>query len=463
MEHLKDLALSVVEEGLKLGASFVDIRIEDAEHTSISLRDGVVEAMAGGRDTGAAVRVLYRGAWGFSYTSRLTHEGLRATLEGALAAARAASERVKSPVRVAELPALEDRVLWKPKVNPLDVDSEVKVSDLLEVHRLIAENDEVKTVTIKYADGSERKIYASSDGRLLEEGRSMAWAYFWVTGRRGDVQASAREEIGSIEGYTLFDRWSPEELASKLVDRVVKQLGAKTPRGGVFPAVLAPNVVGVFVHEAFGHLAEADLTLAGSAVRDKFGEKIASSLVTIVDDPTLPGGFGTYKYDDEGAEARPAVLIEGGVMRGVMTDREFAARLGVEPTGNARAESYRVPPLIRMRNTVMRPGDMSVEELFEGIGFGYYLVSFRGGQANMDGTFQVGIQEAYEIVNGEIGEPVRNMSISGNTLETLAKVDGVAKDFSLEYGRCGKGQSAFVSDGGPHIRVRAITIGGAGR
>jgi len=141
-------------------------------------------------------------------------------------------------------------------------------------------------------------------------------------------------------------------------------------------------------------------------------------------------------------------------------NREYAKILNVKPSGIARAESCKVPPLIRMRNTVLLPGDYSKEELFEDIKFGYYLVSFRGGQANLDGTFQVGVQEAYEIVKGEVGDPVRNMSISGNTLETLALIDAVAKDFELSYGICGKGQAVFVSDGGPHIRVKKITIGG---
>ncbi len=447
---------------MKLGAGFADIRVQDDSYTSISLRDGVVESMSSGRDHGAAVRVLYGGAWGFSYTSRLDSEGLRSALKRAFSAARAASSYIRRPARVVLLDPIRDVVEWKPKVNPLDIDPSSKLSVLKEVHSLISSEKTVKTVSIKYMDGVEHKIYASTDERLVEESRYISWAYFWVTGQESGVAASAREELGSIEGYTIFERWSPEEISSRLRNRIRNQLKAKTPRGGAYPAVMAPNVVGVFVHEAFGHLAEADLTMAGSAVRDKFNQKIASEKVSIVDDPSLPGGFGTYKYDDEGVKAVPARLIDKGYMKDIMLDREFAAMLGRMPTGNARAESYRVPPLIRMRNTVMMPGDMSLDELFRDIKYGYYLVSFRGGQANLDGTFQVGIQEAYEIVNGEVGEPVRNMSISGNTLETLAKVDGVAKDFALEYGRCGKGQTAYVSDGGPHVRVREIIIGGAG-
>ncbi len=134
--------------------------------------------------------------------------------------------------------------------------------------------------------------------------------------------------------------------------------------------------------------------------------------------------------------------------------------LNVEPTGNAHAESFRVAPLIRMRTRYLGPRDMKFEELLEGIKFGYYLVSFKGGQANLDRTFQVGIQEAYEIVNGKAGRPVKNMSISGNALEVLSKVTGVGRDFDLEYGRCGKGQIVYVSSGGPHIRVEEVLIGG---
>jgi TldD protein len=144
-----------------------------------------------------------------------------------------------------------------------------------------------------------------------------------------------------------------------------------------------------------------------------------------------------------------------------MHNRETAKKFNAQPTGNARAEDFRVEPIIRMRNTYMAPRDQSFEELIEGVKTGFYLKSFRGGQANLDGTFQVGIQEGYEIINGELGDPVRDASISGNTLETLHRVDAVGKDFSLDMGRCGKGQIAFIGDGGPHIRVNAMMVGGS--
>jgi TldD protein len=209
-----------------------------------------------------------------------------------------------------------------------------------------------------------------------------------------------------------------------------------------------------------GHLAEADLTLSGSVLYDKIGKQIASDAVTVYDDGTVEGAFGSFRYDDEGVRAQKTVLIKNGTLTGLMHNRETACKLNMEPTGNARAEDFRFEPIVRMRNTYLAAGDRSFEELIEDVDFGYYLKSFRGGQANLDGTFQVGIQEAYEIVKGELGAAVRSASISGNTLETLRKVDVVGKDFELWPGRCGKGQTAFICDGGPHIRVGEVTIGG---
>jgi len=197
------------------------------------------------------------------------------------------------------------------------------------------------------------------------------------------------------------------------------------------------------------------------SLSNKLGKKIASNIVTFYDDGTIKGAFGSFKYDDEGVQSQKTLLVKDGVVVGLMHNRETAQKFNAKPTGNARAEDFRVEPIIRMRNTFMEPRDHSFKELVEDIKFGYYLKSFRGGQANLDGTFQVGVQEAYEIVDGEVGSSVRNASISGNTLETLLKVDAVGKDFELWPGRCGKGQTAFICDGGPHVKVKEVLVGGS--
>jgi TldD protein len=376
--------------------------------------------------------------------------------------AKAASLRLKNPIKLAKTPIVEDQVKIKPKKNPAEINMEDKIKTSSDINKSTLSFDKrVKSCTIDYLDLTGSSAFMNSEGTHIEQDKLYVWARITASATQKGIFAFSREEIGSTAGYELFDREPPEELGKKLAERATGQLEAKTPKGGSFPVVLGPNVVGVFVHEAFGHLAEADLALSGGVLANNLNKKIASDLVTFYDDGTIDGAFGSFQYDDEGVRTKKTALIKDGVVVGLMHNLETAQKFNAEPSGNARAEDFRVEPIIRMRNTYMAPRDQSLEELIEGIQFGYFFKSFRGGQANVDGTFQVGIQEGNEIVKGEIGEPVRNASISGNTLETLFKVDAVGKDFELGAGRCGKGQTAFVCDGGPHIRVKEVMVGGS--
>jgi TldD protein len=456
---MRDLVEYVVAEARRLGAEFADVRIVESRHLTITLRDGVPEIYSG-VDFGASVRVYVSGSIGFAYTTDVSKQSLLRALERALAMARAGRGAASAPKPV-ELKSLEDSYEWPQQLRVEDVAVEEKLRDLQEADRIVASKDYVKSRTLVYSEATERRVYGSTEDRFVEEARSLVRVFATAVAKQAGVVASASRNIGTIKGYVVWRKESQEEFASKLLARLESQLRAKTPRAGVFPIVLDSEAVGVFVHEAFGHLAEADSIASGSALQGKLGQRVASELVTIVDDPTLDDGFGTFKYDDEGVRASRVVIVEKGVHRQFMTDRLYATHFGVDPTGNGRAESFRVRPIVRMRNTVLLPGDYSFDELLEGIRFGYYIVATRGGQTNIDGSFQVGVQEAYEIVNGRIGDPVRNLSISGNTLETLLNVDAVGKEFKLSYGLCGKaGQSVPVSLGGAPVRVKAVTVGG---
>ena len=462
MSELKDELYKVIEYGRGLGAEYAEVRAEKIFRTSLTTKDGKVEAAREGLDYGAAVRVLVNGAWGFSTVSSLDPKRLSEAIEKACSMAKSAASKLKAPIKLAEVKTIEDKVYAKPQKDPREISIEDKMNTILNLDKTVFDYDSrVKSCTIDYLDMSGTCYFINSDGTYIEQDKLYVWSRILATAKEGNILTYGREEIGSTAGFEVFDEQPPEKIGNLVAKRIIEQLKAKTPKGGKFPAVIGPNVIGVFIHEAFGHLAEADLTISGSVLADKFGKKIASDKVNVYDDGTIEGAFGSFKYDDEGIPAQKTLLIKEGVVTGLMTDRETAKKLGLPPSGNARAESFRHRPIIRMRNTYLAPGDHSFEELLEGIKFGYYLKSFRGGQANLDGTFQVGIQEAYEIINGEIGEPVRNLSMSGNTLETLLKVEAVGKDFELWPGRCGKdGQTAFVCDGGPHTRVKEVIIGG---
>jgi len=376
--------------------------------------------------------------------------------------AKAASSRLKTPIKLVETKAVEDKVLLKPRKNPSAIPIEDKINTTSAMSKIVlGYNNRIKSCTIDYLDLTGTSYFMNNESTYIEQDKLYVWSRIVATANKGDIFTFSREQIGSTSGYEIFDVETPEIVGEKVAKRAIEQLRAKPPKGGAFPVVLGPSVVGVFVHEAFGHLAEADLTLSGSVLLDKLGKKIASDVVTFYDDGTIEGAFGSFKYDDEGVPAQKTLLMKNGVVVGLMHNRETAQKFNAKPTGNARAEDFRVEPLIRMRNTFMEPKDYSLEELVEDIKFGYYFKSIRGGQANLDGTFQAGVQEAYAIVNGELGKPVRNASISGNTLETLHRVDAAGKDFELSPGRCGKGQTAFTCDGGPHIRVKEVLVGGS--
>lgn len=459
---MKDTLDKIIEVAVqKFGAEYAEARAQKLFKTMLTVKEEKVEAVREGIENGVAIRVLVNGAWGFASVCSFDASVLSDATSHACKMAKTASLKLKNPIKLAESKAVEDRVLVKPKKNPTEIPIENKIKTTLTIAKNVLEYDNrVKSCTVDYLDLVGTNYFMNSEGTYIEQDKLYVWSRISATAKEKDVYTFSREEVGSTAGYEVFDIETPEVVGERAAKRAVDQLKAKPPKGGTFPVVLGPNVVGVFVHEAFGHLAEADLTLSGSVLMDKLGKKVASEVVTVYDDGTIEGAFGSFKYDDEGVPAQKTLLIKDGIVVGLMHNKETAKKFNAQPTGNARAEDFRTEPIIRMRNTFMAPRDYSLEELIEDIKFGYYFKSFRGGQANLDGTFQVGIQEGYEIVKGEVGEPVRNASISGNTLETLRKVDAVGKDFELWPGRCGKGQTAFVCDGGPHIRVLEVLVGG---
>jgi TldD protein len=460
---LKDLLTKINNTATqKFGAQYAEARAQKLYKTSLTLKEERVEAAKQGIENGVAIRVLMNGAWGFASVGSFDGAILEGAVSDACRMAKLASTRLKTPIKLADTKVVNDHVLSKPKKNPSDIQMEDKIKTVLAVNRASLGFDKrIKSCSVDYFDLTGSSFFVNSEGTSIEYDKLYVWARITASALSEGVFTFSREEIGSTAGFELFEEQVPEVLGVKVAKLAIEQLNAKSPKGGKFPVVLGPNVVGVFVHEAFGHLAEADLALSGGVLANNLGKKIGSDLVTFYDDGTIEGAFGAFKYDDEGVPSQKTLLIKDGVVTGLMHNRETAQKFNAQPTGNARAEDFRVEPIIRMRCTYMAPKDESFEELIKDVRSGYYFKSFRGGQANLDGTFQVGIQEGYEIVNGELGAPVSNASISGNTLETLHKVSGVGKDFMLDPGRCGKGQTAFISDGGPHIRISEVIVGGS--
>ncbi len=476
MKVLKDLFEELIRFALENGASYADLRFEKASRSLIVAKMNEIENVRETIVNGVGIRVLVNGSWGFASANTIEKDTLYSAVKQALAMAKGASKIKRKSVSLAPVEPVKDTVKAEVDVNPANVDPSDKISYLLELNNLILSSDErVKHVRSYYSDLTVKQIFINSEGSDIEQEKIYVYSYVDALGLENGTRVSSRESIGSTKGYGIIKENPPEKITGVIINRIKNQLRAKPVKAGKFPIVLGPEVIGLFTHEAFGHLSEADLVVSGAVTAQKIGQKVASEIVNIIDDGTLRGAFGTFRYDDEGVPTRKTTVVKNGVLVSFLYDREHAQTIremlekmnpdlldmfNTEPTGNARAENYRVPPLIRMRNTYIQPGEHNIEELFEDIKFGYYLVSPLGGQANLDGTFQGGIQEAYEIIDGEVGDPVKNVSFSGNTLETLMKIDAIAKDFDIKSGTCGKFQSAYVGIGGPHVRVKELIMGG---
>jgi TldD protein len=282
-----------------------------------------------------------------------------------------------------------------------------------------------------------------------------------VAHRDGLYQSDSVGRAG-VGGLELFDREDPMALARGVGETAVALLDAGTPQGGAFPVILDQELAGVFVHEAVGHATEADIVLEGdSCLEGMIGELIGSELVTVIDDPGMMQN-GYYPFDDEGSLAQETVLVERGILRSYLNTRETAARLGGVPR-NARAEGTD-RPVVRMINTYIANGDLSLHEILEELGSGIYLAGSRGGQVSTsEGVFQFNAKRGYLVENGEKTRLLRDVSLSGKILETMREVKAVGNDLKFNSGRCGKaGQLVPVSDGSPHLLIGRATVGGAG-
>jgi TldD protein len=283
-----------------------------------------------------------------------------------------------------------------------------------------------------------------------------------VAAGNGVIQ-TGYEPVGGLTGMELFEREPLDAAAERAARRAVMMLAARKAPAGRMPVVLSSEAGGTMIHEAVGHGLEADLAQSGLSVYSgKIGQQIASPLITVVDDATLPGRRGSFLVDDEGTPAQRTVLVERGVLRTYLYDRLTALKDGARSTGNGRRESYRHRPIPRMTNTMILPGETRPADILRSTPKGLYVRKMGGGQVNtVNGDFVFEVSEGYLIENGRIGEPVRGATLVGNGPAVLQSIDLIGSDLGFSIGTCGKdGQGSPVSDAQPTLRIPEITVGG---
>ncbi|MEE9219402.1 MAG: TldD/PmbA family protein [Acidobacteriota bacterium] len=453
-------AARVLRVLLSRGGVFAEVYAQRIESTHVSYDDGRLDEAATGEDAGVALRLIRGGHTHFANFNRLD---AGAILEEAQALARASFGRPRrvAPPRLVT-PRTPDPCMVKIDPRRVPLGHKVRV-----VRRCDAAargvDRRVVQVTCHYRDTTVQVRVANSEGRFVSDHRVSTALVCMAVAREGSQTRTGYHPAAGACGFELLRRQTPEKIGREAARIAVLQLEAAPAPAGTFTVVLSSSAGGTMIHEACGHGLEGDFIMKNLSVyAGKEGQKVASGLITVVDDGTLPNRCGSSRIDDEGTPSTRALLIEDGVLKGYLHSWKTARDLGHEPTGHGRRESYRYLPIPRMRNTLILPGSSDPEEILRSVADGVFVARMGGGEVDIaTGNFVFACTEAYRIRGGKKAEPLRDATLIGNGIEVLRSIDQVGWDLGYGVGTCGKdGQGVPVADAQPTLRIPRITVGG---
>ena len=437
---------------------YLEIRLEQSESTLISYRGVHLDAVDRSFSLVGNARACHNGGWSFVTFNGLTD--LKDRLEDAIAQAKLIG---KETTQLAEIAPIQDYVAVEFGRDPRGIALDTKRQLIEHYNRLLVEFDpRIQTTMTSYSDRFKITYFANSLGTCIAQERLDVSGRFGVVAkgadglvRQGFESVHSRSDYAALEGL--------EAQVVQAADRAVRQLDAKPVKGGQYTVILDPYLTGVFIHEAFGHLSEADFVYENPRMQELLvlGKPMAIPQLNVVDDGTIPDLPGSLKYDDEGVPTQRKYLIKDGILTQRLHSRETAGKMQEAPTGNARAISAMHPPIVRMTNTGIEAGDATFEDMIRDIAEGVYAVRMLGGQTNGE-MFTFSAAEGYMIRDGKLAEPVSDVTLTGNVFQTLKDIEAIGNDSVYKSGGCGKGgQSPLpVSTGGPHVRINNVVVGG---
>jgi TldD protein len=452
-----ELANSVLAAALAHGGDLAELYAEDRAGFAIQLDDGRVERPQGGSERGASVRVVRGEATYFGHVDGLAEGDL-------LRIARSVSEALRGDARAPAVVAAPEPAAGHPVAQPPDSVAAERKAEILRAcdERARAAGARIAQVRVSYGESRRHVEVFNSDGRAAADERTRVRLGAQVVARRDGRVETGTDTRGGHAGFELIAT-DPEAVAESAARKALAMLDAVDTPAGRLPVVVGNGFGGVLLHEAVGHGLEADAVQKRASVyAGRLGDRLAPDWVTAYDDGRRPNEWGSDGIDDEGAPTQRTTILAGGELASFLYDELRARRDGVASTANGRRESFRHLPIPRMTNTYFAPGDATPEELIAGVERGLYAVSFGGGQVEpATGDFVFGVSEGYLIENGAVTAPVRGATLTGNGIEALAAIDGIAADLEIATGYCGKaGQSVPAGVGQPHVRLRELTVGG---
>lgn len=458
----------ILRESLNEGAEFSDLYFEQVYSVSIVCEEDRIEKVISGHDIGIGLRIIFDGRTFYGFSNQITEEDMLQLSKILINSIKDQGEEKiinlskglpNHPSTPSIFPPLSP-IKRHPKLIPI----EEKVLMVKRANELARRLDShIRQVKVIYRDTSQMISIANSEGLFIKGERVHTLFSVQVVTAKGDVVQTGYEPVGGTVGFEIFDHFPPEEIAEIAAKRALLMLSARKAPMGKMTVVISSEAGGTMIHEAIGHGLEGDLAQQGLSVySNRIGAKVASSIISVVDDPTLPQKRGSYAFDDEGVKSQRTVLVEEGILKGYLYDRLSALKDEVSPTGNGRRESYHHKPIPRMSNTMILPGNMKPEEIIHSVERGLFVKKMGGGQVNtVNGDFVFEVNEGYLIEKGEIGEPVRGAILIGNGPQVLREIDMVGNDLGFGIGTCGKdGQGVPVSDAQPTLRIPELVVGG---
>lgn len=457
---LKSVAEQALHEALRTGGDFAELFFEDRRSGAMGLVDGHVESASTVRRHGAGIRV-YNGL-----NSVYVHTN-DTGLNGLLAAARKAADAVSGSAAVGDIRLTQSIAgnLHPVRQMPMDVAGSRKAKLLRDMDLAArAVSPEIRQVRANLIYWDSDVLIANSEGLFTGDRRVYTRMVCSAVAEGNGESQSGSESPGAMMGYELFEgRVDAEERARQAARQAVTMLHADPCPAGVMPVVIDGGFGGVIFHEACGHSLEAQAVAFGaSEFAGKLGQRIASPIVTAIDDGTLPGEWGSLNIDDEGTPTTRLTLIKDGVLVNYMVDRLNGRRMNLPPTGSSRRQDYTFAPTSRMRNTFIAPGSDDEDEIIATCGDGLYAKSMGGGSVNpVTGEFNFAVAEGYLIKDGKVDRPVRGATLIGKGAEVLQRIDRVGGNMWMAQGMCGASSGSIPTNvGQPMIRVTEMTVGG---
>ena len=458
----KNQAIRILNSGLKTGADYAEIYIEEKDTFAVVIENGKVENTGIHHSYGAGIRLLHKLQSVYGYTNEVNEKSLTKLIENL-----SNSFNEKQCIKVEELKTKKAKNTSKIEQSFSTINDNIIIDYLRKGEKILREFDKriVRTnVSLSYSI-TKVQIVSTKGVNHLDYKERARCGLMCVAAEEGKIETGF-EAPGASAGFEFFlNNVDIEKLAKNAAEKTIMMLQAKECPSGKMPVVIGNGFGGTLFHEACGHPLEASSVAKNLSVfSGKIGQQIASPILSAVDDGTISNEWGSNNIDDEGNPTEKTLLIENGILKDYLIDDFNGRRMNRKGNGASRRQSYKYEPTSRMSNTYICPGKSTPEEIIAATKFGLYAKSLAGGQVNpVTGEFNFGCSEAYLIRDGKICEPVRGASVIGTGQDILMKIDMIGNDLKLAAGICGAASGFIPVDvGQPTIRVSEMTVGGNG-